>query len=195
MPYQNRETNRFPVLVGEVDALQRGLQRRPDPVPREVGLQTGEASWKPWEKGASFFKAGYSDQSEMPDQFECSEETEVPSDKKTGNSDQIERPAQLECSDQTEESTEKDGVFSFHATQVDARENGLSFHTENSAPPTVCILVVQELWDLEKQLMHVADMLTHIPTAVSGTKFNRRVQDFSLQTLSNPSAQRKLSYS
>ena len=57
------------------------------------------------------------------------------------------------------------------------------------------ILVAQELWDLEKQLMHFADMLTHIPTVVSGMKFNRRVQYFSLQTLSNPSAQRKLSYS
>ena len=40
------------------------------------------------------------------------------------------------------------------------------------------ILVVQELWDPEKQLMHFADMLTHIPTVVSGMKFNRRVQDF-----------------
>ena len=67
------------------------------------------------------------DQTEMPDQFECSEQTEVPSDKKTGNSNQIEKPAQLEFSDQTEESTEKDGAFSFHTT-------------ENSAPPTVCSL-------------------------------------------------------
>ena len=57
------------------------------------------------------------------------------------------------------------------------------------------ISVAQELWDLRKQLMHFADMLTHIPTAVSGMKFNRRVQGFSLQSLSNPSAQRKLSYS
>ena len=141
LSYQNRETGkRFPVWVGEVEALQRGLQRRPDPVCREVGLQPGEASWKPWEKGTSFFTAGYSDQTEMPDQFECSEQTEVPSDKKIGNSNQIERPAQHECSGQTQESTEKDGVFSFHIKQVDARENGLSFHTENSAPPTVCIL-------------------------------------------------------
>ena len=37
---QNREAKkRFPVLVGEVDALQHGFQRRPHPVPREVGLQ------------------------------------------------------------------------------------------------------------------------------------------------------------
>ena len=80
------------------------------------------------------------DQTEMPDQFECSEQTEVPSVKKTGNSNQIERPAQLGCSDQTEDSIEKDGVFSFHTKQVDACENGLSFHTENSAPPNVCSL-------------------------------------------------------
>ena len=76
----------------------------------------------------------------MPDQSECSEQTKVPSDKKTGNSKQIEKPAQLKCSDQTVESTEKDGVFSFHTKQADACENGLSFRTQNSAPPTVCIL-------------------------------------------------------
>ena len=40
------------------------------------------------------------------------------------------------------------------------------------------ILVAEELWDLEKQLMHFADMLAHILTMVSGMKFNRRVQDF-----------------
>ena len=34
----------------------------------------------------------------------------------------------------------KNGVFSFHTNPVDACEKGLSFHTENSAPPTVCIL-------------------------------------------------------
>ena len=89
LSYRNKETGkRFPGLVGEVDALQRGLQRRPDPVPREVGLQPGEASWRPWEKGASFFTTGFSDQTERPDQFECSEQTEVPSDKKTGNFNQ-----------------------------------------------------------------------------------------------------------
>ena len=37
LSYQNKETGkRFPVLVGEVDALQRGLQRRPDPVPEKL---------------------------------------------------------------------------------------------------------------------------------------------------------------
>ena len=30
----------------------------------------------------------------MPDQFECSGQTEVPSDKKIGNFQQIEKPAQ-----------------------------------------------------------------------------------------------------
>ena len=125
------------MFVGEVDALRRGLQRQ---VPLPVGLQPDEASWKPSERGTSFFTTGYPDQTEIQDQFECSEQTEVPSELKTGNSKQIEKPAQLECSDQTEESTEKDGVFSFHIKQVDACENGLSFRTENSAPPTVCIL-------------------------------------------------------
>ena len=42
---QNREgTKRFPVLVGDLGALRPGLQRRPAPVPREVGLQDSEAS-------------------------------------------------------------------------------------------------------------------------------------------------------
>ena len=45
------EGKRFPVLAGEVGAVQSALQRRPAPVPRAVGLQTGEASWKPLEKG------------------------------------------------------------------------------------------------------------------------------------------------
>ena len=105
-------------MVGEVDAFQRGLQRRPDPVPRQVGLQPGEASWKIWEKGTSCFATGYSDQTEMPDQFGCSEQTEVPSDKKTGNPKQIEKPAQLECSDQIEESTEKEVSFPFRPSRL-----------------------------------------------------------------------------
>ena len=46
---------RFPVLVAEVGALPRGLQRRPAQVPRAVGLQSGEASWKPLDKGTNFF--------------------------------------------------------------------------------------------------------------------------------------------
>ena len=53
---------------------------------------------------------------------------------------QKERPSQYEGSDQTEESSEEDGVFSFHTNPVGACEKGLAFHTENSAPPTVCIL-------------------------------------------------------
>ena len=100
----NRDNmNRFPALVGEVDALRHGLHQRPFP----VRLQSEE-------KGASFLAIGYSDQTEIPNQFECSDQTEVPSEKKTGYSGQIEKPAQFECSDQTGESSEKDGVFSFH---------------------------------------------------------------------------------
>ena len=97
---QNRR--RFPVLVGDLDALRRGVQRRPARVPRQVGLQEGEASWKPLAKGTSLFSYG------------CSTEIEVPS---------------------------QQSAFSFHTVQTDlACEKGLAFHTENSAPPTVCIL-------------------------------------------------------
>ena len=97
---QNRR--RFPVLVGELDARRRGVQRRPARVPRQVGLQEGEASCNPLAKGTSLFSYG------------CSTEIEVPS---------------------------QQSAFSFHTVQTDlACEKGLAFHTENSAPPTVCIL-------------------------------------------------------
>ena len=43
----------------------------------------------------------------------------------------------MKVSDQTEESSEKNGVSSFYTNPVDECEKGLSFHTENSAPPTV----------------------------------------------------------
>ena len=93
---------RFPVLVGEVDALRQGVQRHPARVPRQVGLQEGEASWKPLAKGTALLSYG------------CSTEIEVPS---------------------------QQSAFSFHTVQTDlACEKGLAFHTENSAPPTVCIL-------------------------------------------------------
>ena len=95
--------------------LRSGLQRRPAAVPREVGLQQGEASWKPVAKGTSLFSSGHSEETEIPSHPECSEETE--------------------------ESDEQQSAFSFHIIQPDlACENGLAFHTENSAPPTVCIL-------------------------------------------------------
>ena len=97
---QNRR--RFPVLVGDLDALRRGVQRRPARVPRQVGLQEGEASWKPLAKGTSLFSYG------------CPTEIEVPS---------------------------QQSAFAFHTVQTDlACEKGLAFHTENSAPPTVCYL-------------------------------------------------------
>ena len=97
---QNRR--RFPVLVGDLDALRRGVQRRPARVPRQVGLQEGEVSWKPLAKGTSLFSYG------------CPTEIEVPS---------------------------QQSAFAFHTVQTDlACEKGLAFHTENSAPPTVCIL-------------------------------------------------------
>ena len=112
----NREgLKKFPVLVGDLDALRQGVQRHPARVPRQVGLQEGEASWKPLAKGTSLFSYG------------CSAETEVPS--------------QSECFAETKESDEHQSAFSFHTVQTDlACEKGLAFHTENSAPPTVCIL-------------------------------------------------------
>ena len=64
---------------------------------------------------------------------------ETPYDTENGDSCQKERPSQYQGSDQTDESS-KNGVFSFHTNPVDACEKGLSFHTENSASPTVCIL-------------------------------------------------------
>ena len=109
------ELKRFPVLVGDLDALRQGVQRRPARVPRQVGLQEGEASWKPLEKGTAWFSYG------------CSTEIEVPS--------------HSEFFAETKESDEQQSAFSFHTVQTDlACEKGLAFHTENSAPPTVCIL-------------------------------------------------------
>ena len=115
----NREgLKQFPVLVGDLDALRQGVQRHPARVPRQVGLQEGEASWKPLAKGTSLFSYG------------CSAETEAPS--------------HSECFAETKESDEQQSAFSFHTVQTDlaclACEKGLACHTENSAPPTVCIL-------------------------------------------------------
>ena len=109
-----KEAKRFPVLVGDFDALRAGVQRRPAPVPREVGLLK-EASWKPLAKGTSLFSYGHSVETGIPSHPEGSVETE--------------------------ESGEQQSAFSFHIRQPDlACENGLAFQTENSAPPTVCIL-------------------------------------------------------
>ena len=70
---------------------------------------------KPLAKGTSLFSYG------------CSVETEVPSHPKGFV--------------ETEESGEQQGTFSFHTMQPDlACEKGLAFHTENPAPPTVCLL-------------------------------------------------------
>ena len=43
------------MLVGDLDALRQGVQRCPAPVPRQVGLQEGEASWKPLAKARYCF--------------------------------------------------------------------------------------------------------------------------------------------
>ena len=100
-----KEVKRFPVLVGDLDALRPGVQRRPAPVPREVGLQQGEASWKPLAKGTSLFSYGYSKETEILSHPERSEETE--------------------------ESGEQQSAFSFHIMQPDlACENWLAFHRE-----------------------------------------------------------------
>ena len=113
--FNRREAKRFPVLVGDLDALRQGVQRRPAPVPRQVGLHEGEASWKPLAKGTALFSYGHSVETEIPSHPEGSVETGVLG--------------------------EQQSAFSFHIRQRDlACENGLAFHTENSAPPTVCIL-------------------------------------------------------
>jgi len=53
-------------------------------------------------------------------------------------------------------------------------------------------LDAQELWALDEQLKPVVDILTHIPTVVSGVKFSQQVQDYPLQVPNNPSAMRNL---
>ena len=59
---QNREgAKKFPVLVGDLEAIRSSLQSRPAPVPREVGLQ----------KGTSLFMHGYSEKTERPSHSEC----------------------------------------------------------------------------------------------------------------------------
>ena len=122
----SRPEVRFPVLEGDVDTLRQGLRRRPFPPgfherPLQPGLQ-------PEEEGTSFFTHGDPEQSE------------IPVDTTVGDSFQEEKPSQCEGSEQSEESSEKNCVFSFHINPVDACEKGFTFHMENSAPPTVCIL-------------------------------------------------------
>ena len=87
------ELKKFPVLVGDLDALRQGVQRRPARVPRQVGLQEGEASWKPLAKGTSLFSYGYSSEKETP--------------------------SNSECFAKTKESDEQQSAFSFHTVQTD----------------------------------------------------------------------------
>ena len=127
-------------MEGDVGSLHRGLRQRPlPPGPHERPLQPG---LQPDEEGTSFFTNGNSDKSETPSKIEIgnSDQAEIPFDTENGDFCQEERPSHYENSDQAEESSEKNGVFSFHTNPVDACEKGFSFHTENSAPPTVCIL-------------------------------------------------------
>ena len=145
---------RFPVLIGEVDALRQGVQRRPARVPRQVGLQEGEASWKPLAKGTSLFSYG------------CSTEIEEPSEQ---------------------------SAFSFHTIQTDlACENGLAFHTENSAPPTVCILDLgcTRAMGSRRTVEAFCRYVDSHPNMDSGMKFSQQVQDSSLQIHNNPNVLR-----
>ena len=160
---------RIPVLEGDVDSLRQGIRRRPLP----PGLH---------EEGTSFFTHGDSGQ------------PEIPSDTKVGDSCQEERSSQCEGSEQSEESPEKNCVFSFHTNPVDACEKGLSFHTEilHHQLYVFWTLVVQEPWDLGKQLMPSADMWAHIPTVDFGMRFILQAQDFSLRTLNNRNVLRRL---
>ena len=91
------------------------------------------------------------------------------------------------CSTEIEEPSQQ-SAFSFHTVQTDlACENGLAFHTEilHHQLCVFWILDAQELWALDEQLKHFADMLAHIPTVDSGMKFSQQVQDSSLQTHNN----------
>ena len=163
--HNRRELKKFPVLVGDLDALQQGVQRRPARVPRQVGLQEGEASWKPLAKGTSLFSYG------------CSTEIEVPS--------------HSECFAETKESDEQQSAFSFHTVQTDlACEKGLAFHTENSAPPTVCILDLGCTRAMGSRRAAEAFCRYVGSHPNSGMKFSQQVQDFSLQIPNNPSALR-----
>ena len=168
---QNREERKqFPVHVGEVDALQGAIRRQqPHPVP--PGPQSSAASFsKPCEKGTSFFTYG------------CSES--------------LEEPSQLEGFQPWKVSTEDQSAFSFHTNQPDlACENGLAFHNENSAPPTVCILDLgcTRAMGLERQLTLSADMLAHIHIVDYGMRFNQQIRDSSLQIHNNQSVLKRLS--
>ena len=145
------------------------MQRRPARVLRQVGLQEGEASWKPLAKGTALFSYGYSSQKETPSHSECFSEKK--------------------------ESDEQQRAFSFHTVQTDlACEKGPAFHTENSEHQLYVswVLDAQELWAFDEQLKHFADMLTHIPTVDSGMEFSQQVQDSSLQVPTNPSVLRSL---
>ena len=58
-----------------------------------------------------------------------------------GYSSTKETPSHSEDFSLKKTSDEQQSAFSFHTAQPDlACEKGLAFHTENSAPPTVCIL-------------------------------------------------------
>ena len=168
---QNREERKqFPVHVGEVDALQGAIRRQqPHPVP--PGPQSSAASFsKPCEKGTSFFTYG------------CSES--------------LEEPSQLEGFQSWKVSAEDQSAFSFHTNQPDlACENGLAFHNENSAPPTVCILDLgcTRAMGLERQLTLSADMLAHIHIVDYGMRFNQQIRDSSLQIHNNQSVLKRLS--
>ena len=81
---QNKEgSKRFPVWVRDLGTLSSGLQRRPAPVPRKVGLQPSEASWKPLAKGTSLFTYGYSEKTEIPSHSDRSEEIEASDEQKS----------------------------------------------------------------------------------------------------------------
>ena len=73
--HYRKELKRFPVLVADLDALRQGVQRRPARVLRQVGLQEGEASWKPLAKGTPLFSYGCSAETEVPSHSECFAET------------------------------------------------------------------------------------------------------------------------
>ena len=134
------------------------------------------------------------EKTERPSHSEGSEKIEVSGEQKSAFSFHTTQPVLHGCSTEIEVPSQQN-AFSCHTVQTDlACEKGLAFHTENSAPPPVCILALdaQEIWALARQLKLSADMLAHIPIVVSGMKFSQQVQYSSLQILNNPSALRSL---
>ena len=186
----------FPVLEGDVDTLRQGIRRRPLPPglherPLQPGLQPEEE-----EEGTSFFTYRDSEQSEIPDDARAvdSEQSEIPVDTRIGHSSKKRNHLSLEGLNSQRNHLRK--IVSFHFIPIQLMHVRKDLHFMwKILYLQLCVflnLVAQEPWDPEKQLIHVADMLTHIPTVDSGMRFILQAQDFSLRSLNNQNVLRRL---